>query len=109
MVRSPGFRAVDALAAEWRIDVDDHVDTGGIEDACTLIVVNLWVDVVDADRVDTEALEKRSVAQAYFAIRERILAVLGFVSALTSWLTGTGSAQHSYRRACLRRLTNRHQ
>lgn len=52
MVRAGWIVAVDALAAQRGIDINNHIDTDSIENARTFVVVNAWVDVVDADRVD---------------------------------------------------------
>jgi hypothetical protein len=51
VVRSPWLGAVDALAGERRVDIQDHVDTGGIEDGHALGVVEGGVDVVYTDSV----------------------------------------------------------
>ena len=56
IVARPWRRAVDALASQGRIDVEDHVDAGRVEDGGAFRVVELGVDVVDADRVDLDML-----------------------------------------------------
>lgn len=49
-VRAARIGAVDALLR--RVDIDDHVDTCGIEDARAKIVVGTRVDIVNTNGVD---------------------------------------------------------
>ena len=51
-VRAPWVGPVDALAREWGVDVDDHVDADSVEDTRALVVVDIGVNVVDTDGVD---------------------------------------------------------
>lgn len=51
--------------------------THGIEDADALVVVQVRVEVVDADRVDAEDLHKRGVASAGLGVTEGVMAVGG--------------------------------
>lgn len=81
-----GIAAVDGLSAEGSIDVDDHVDTGGIEDASAFVVVEARVDVVDADGVYAEALEEGGIAETDGRVAEGIELVLGLVATLATGL-----------------------
>jgi len=88
VIRACGVGAVNALATERRIDINDHIDSDGIEDASTLVVVESWVDVVDANGVCAEPLEEGSITKTYGSVAERISFVLRIVSILASRLTG---------------------
>lgn len=52
VVGRPWLCSIDALTRERRIDIEDHVDTGGIEDGGARRVVERRVDIVDTNGVD---------------------------------------------------------
>lgn len=52
VVARPWRSTIDALSSQRRIDVKDHVDAGRVEDGGACRMVELRVDIVDADRVD---------------------------------------------------------
>jgi hypothetical protein len=51
VVRSPWFRTVDALSWQGRVDVEDHVNSSGVEDRGALRVVKVGVNIVDTNCV----------------------------------------------------------
>lgn len=63
-----------------------NADTYGIEDTGALVVVQVGVEVVDANGVDTHDLQKSGITQAGIGIAERILARLGVVSCTAAGL-----------------------
>jgi hypothetical protein len=101
VVGSPWLSAVDALARERRVDIQDHVDTSGIEDGHALGMVEGGVDIVDTDSVHlglsaiavcgsnctyTELLHDHRVTETHVGVCEGILLGRGLVSGLTSRL-----------------------
>lgn len=52
VIGCPRLSAVDTLALQRRIDVEDHVDAGGVEDGRTCRVIKGGVDVVNSNGVD---------------------------------------------------------
>ena len=53
-VGGPRSGAVEVAIGERGVDVEDHVDTGSIEDGGALVVVEGGLEVVDSDGVDLE-------------------------------------------------------
>lgn len=51
-VGGPGSSAVQVAIGEGGVDIEDHVDTGGIEDRGALVVVESGLEVVHTDGVD---------------------------------------------------------
>lgn len=101
VVRGPWLGAVDALTGERRVDIEDQVDTSGIEDRHALGVVQSRVDVVDTDSVHliqsaivcatlhytyTQLLHNHGVTKTHICVCEGILLLSGLVSGLTSRL-----------------------
>jgi hypothetical protein len=86
VVRSPWLGAVNALARKRRVDVEDHVDAGGIEDRHTLGVVQSRVDVVNTDSVHTELLHDNRITETHVGVRKGIFLFSGLVSGLTARL-----------------------
>ena len=86
MIACPRLVTIDRLARKRPVDVQNHVDSSSVEDGSAIIVVECRVDVVHADRVDTETLEHNGIAQANFLVGERIPAGLGHVASLASGL-----------------------
>lgn len=50
-----GRGPVNGSAGQGRVDIENHVDAGRVEDGGTLIVVEAGVEVVDTDSVDLVA------------------------------------------------------
>jgi hypothetical protein len=86
IVACPWFVAIDTLAWQGRVDVEHHVDAGGVEDGGTLGVVEGGIKIVDAKCVHTQLLHEDCVSQADISISQGILTVGGSVCALASGL-----------------------
>lgn len=56
IVRTRWVGAINGLARKWAVDVQDHVNADGVEDAGALVVVERRVDVVRANGVDLEGM-----------------------------------------------------
>jgi hypothetical protein len=50
VVASP--RSISVERHLRRVNIDDNVDTGGVEDAHAQIVICCWVNIIDANGVD---------------------------------------------------------
>nr|POE71943.1 hypothetical protein CFP56_11819 [Quercus suber] len=81
-----GIVAIDVLAGEGRVDIDQHVDAHVVEDGGAVVVVEGGVEIVDADGVDAERLHQGGIAQADGAIGEGIGGVGGANGALSALL-----------------------
>jgi hypothetical protein len=109
VVAGPWLGAIDALALQRRVDVEDHVDTGGVEDGSASRVIELRIDVVYANSVDlstisqkssgenksrryrhrltyTQSLHHHSITQTDISVREHILALARLVRSLATGL-----------------------
>ena len=64
---------IQALVREGGVDIDEHVDADGIEDANTEIMVQRRIKVVNTNSVDAKSLHKSSISQAVGAIAQWIL------------------------------------
>ena len=88
-VGGPGSAAVQVTTLQRVADIEDHVDTGGVEDGDAFVVVQAGLEVVDTDSVNllrhellsriqgnistyTQALHEGSIAQTDLAIAERV-------------------------------------
>ncbi len=88
IVRLPGVPAGQGLADEGRVDVEHHVHAGGVEDAGALVVVQVGVDIVHADGVDTQNLEQGGITQADIGVAEGVAAGLLVVAGRAAGLVG---------------------
>lgn len=52
IVAAFGVRSIEAITFQRRVDVQNHVDSGSVEDRRTFVVVELRREVVDTDSVD---------------------------------------------------------
>lgn len=86
MVARPWLSTVDALTRLGTVDVDDHVDTGRVEDGGAVVVVQSGVDIVHTDGVRTELLEHDGIAQTDFLVRQGVATLLRLVACLASGL-----------------------
>ena len=62
--------------------------TYGIEDTGTIIVVQVGIQVIHANSVDTENLHESCIPHTLVLVAERILSFLGVVSSTTTGLVG---------------------
>ena len=88
VVAGPRLEGGERLANKGRVDVKDHVHAGSIEDAGTLVVVGVRVEVVNTDSVHTKNLHERSITQASIGVGKRIFPSLGVISCATTRLVG---------------------
>jgi hypothetical protein len=58
VVRAHWVLTVQALAGRGSIDVENHVDAGGVEDGGTVVMVGFRVDVVHTDGIDLGWMSK---------------------------------------------------
>lgn len=72
VVGLPRSSAVDITGVQRRVDVKDHVDTSGIEDGDTLVVVELRRQVVNTDGVHLNCDEIRAIPSANKAECDRL-------------------------------------
>ena len=86
MVAGPWLGPVDALTGLRAVDVDDHVDTGRVEDGGAIVVVKGGVDVVHTDGVGTKLLEHDGIAQTDFLVRQGVTTLLRLVACLAAGL-----------------------
>lgn len=56
VIAIPRLRAIEVIALQRRVDVQDHVDARSIEDRCAFVVVQSGGKVVDTDRVNAQSL-----------------------------------------------------
>lgn len=54
IVARPWRGAIDTLAAQWRVDIQDHVNSCRVENGGASGVIELGVHVVDANSVDLD-------------------------------------------------------
>jgi hypothetical protein len=80
IVRLPWIETGQTLTDQRRIHVEQHIHAGGIEDAGALIVVEVRVQIVNADSVHAENLEEGSIAEADILIAEGVDLELGVVA-----------------------------
>lgn len=71
-VGSPGLHAVESTIGQGRVDVEDDVNTGRVEDGNALVVVEVGLDVVDTDSVDAQHLHQSRVTLANRGITQRV-------------------------------------
>ena len=76
VVALPWVVGGEGLGDTGAVDVDDHVDTGSVEDTGASIVVEGGVEVVRADGVDTHNLHEGSITSALVLVAEGIVAGL---------------------------------
>jgi hypothetical protein len=92
------FVTVDRLAFEGRVDVEDDVDTDGVEDGNTLVMVECGVHVVTPDGIHAQGLHQGSISQACLGVAERI-ALASAICALSAWLV-VDTQQHKTITGC---------
>jgi hypothetical protein len=56
VVGGPGSGLVESAVGQRRVHIKEHVDTGGIEDRGTLVMVGAGGKIVDANRVDLDEI-----------------------------------------------------
>jgi len=71
-VGGPWLGRMHVLMGQWRVDIENQVDTSSSKHGHALIVVQGCVDGVDTDGVDTETLEKGDITSANIRVRQRI-------------------------------------
>jgi hypothetical protein len=53
IVTLPWLISRKTFVGEWGIDINNHIDSSGIEDACAKIMVEGWIDIVYSNSIDT--------------------------------------------------------
>lgn len=51
-VGGPRFSTVQRTSGEGRVDIENHVDASSVENRDTLIVIEIWGQVVDTNGID---------------------------------------------------------
>lgn len=59
VIRGPGCRPVQGTVLQRRVDIQNQVDTGRVEDGGTLVMVEVRAHVVDTDGVDLGEIHER--------------------------------------------------
>ena len=85
-VSSPWSRAVDRLANQRRVNIKDDVDTGIVKDAHAVVMVQVGIDIIHTDGVDTQALKENSITQTGILVHQRVDTVLRLISSLSTRL-----------------------
>lgn len=71
IVRGTGVATVDGVLGV--VDIEDQINTGILKSLHALVVVELVVDSIDTDCVDTKVLEVLNIAETDVSVAKRIL------------------------------------
>lgn len=80
IIRFPRVEAGKGLADQRGVDVEKHVHARSVEDTGALIVVEIRVEVVNTDGVDTQNLHQGRITQANVLVAKRVTLELGVVA-----------------------------
>lgn len=60
----PWCNSVERFIGKWTVDINDHIDTSGIEDGGTSGVIDIGIEVVDTNSIHAQSLHEDGIAQA---------------------------------------------
>jgi hypothetical protein len=88
-------RVIAVNGHKWSIHIKYHIDTSCVEDTCTIVVVDVGIDVIHADGIDLSKVlaqlpgsrERYKIRRAFAAMQHRVSKLLHHSGHL-NWIQG---------------------